>query len=473
MSAPTLTPRPLSSASLSPPPPPPRGGTQDVFSARSNLVPLPMMARAEGVWMWDEEGRQYLDSSSGPMVSALGHGNPRVIAAMAEQARRLDYAYTRVARNRPNLDYADRLAALAGPGFERVCFASGGSEAVDNALKLLRQYKVATGQGSRRRIIALNPSYHGATIATLAAGGNEALKPFLDGFAIAAETVPAPLGYRLPQGGSAESPALASAAALEAKILELGPETVLAFLIEPIGGLSTGAVVPPASYFRAIRDICSRHGVFLVFDEVLCGAGRSGRFLAAHHWPDALPDLIVLAKGIGAGYAPLGAVLAPAALVDRLAELTGFEFSYSYNANPIACAGGIAVLDELAQGALVERARDAGATLRRGLEGMMAESPILGDVRGLGLLLAVEMVADKATKRPFPTDFQPTERIRLHGLDNGILIYSRPTAGGRFGHWFMVAPPLTITDAEIGTLLTRLQASVQGLEQEARAAGLL
>lgn len=449
------------------------GGTQDAFYSRKSIVPLPMIERAEGVKMWDADGREYLDSSAGPMVNALGHGNPRVIEAMAAQARKLDYAYSRVARNRANLDYANRLSAIAGPGFERVSLASGGSEAVDNALKFLRQYAVATGRRERRKIISLNPSYHGATIATLAAAGNDALRPFLDGFAVCADTIPAPFGYRVPGGETPESHALACAAALDRKIAELGPENVLAFILEPVGGLSTGAVVPPASYFRAIRDTCTRHGVFLVFDEVLCGGGRTGKFIAAHHWPDALPDVIVMAKGIGAGYAPLGAMLAPAHLVDELADLTGFEFSYSYNANPISCAAGIAVLDEFERLDLVEKARVGGGVLRGGLEGIMRDSAVLGDVRGIGMLLAVEMVADKATKRPLPSRFQPTERIRLHGLDNGIMLYSRPIADGRYGHWFMVAPPLTITESEIDELLARVRAAVCGLERDARLAGVL
>jgi len=449
------------------------GGTQDVFYSRKSIVPLPMIERAEGIMMWDEAGREYLDSSAGPMVSALGHGNPHVIEAMAAQALKLDYAYSRVARNRANLVYADRLAAAAGPGFERVSLASGGSEAMDNALKFLRQYALATGRPERRKIISLNPSYHGATIASLAAGGNDALMPFLDGFAPAARTVPAPLSYRIPEGETPESYAMACAAALEAAILEAGPETVLAFLIEPVGGLSTGAVVPPVKYFRAIRDICTRHGVFLVFDEVLCGAGRTGQFITAHHWPDALPDVIVMAKGIGAGYAPLGAMLAPARMVDELAGSTGFEFSYSYNANPICCAAGIAVLDEFERLNLVDKARIHGETLRRGLEEIMAGSAILGDVRGIGMLLAVEMVADKASKRPLPNGFQPTERIRIHGLENGIMLYSRPTAGGRYGHWFIIAPPLTITEAEIAKLLRRTGAAVLGLQREAKLEGLL
>ncbi len=451
--------------------PQPPGGTQDVYYSRHAIVPLPMIERASGIYMWDEEGNEYIDASSGPMVSALGHCNKRVVEAMAEQAGKLDYAYTRVARNRPNLEYANRLAALAGPGFERVSFASGGSEAVDNALKFLRQYALATGQPSRRRIISLMPSYHGATVATLAIGGNEDMAPFMEEFAVASDTIPAPFSYRLPSGHTRDSYAAACAKALEAKILELGPENVLAFIIEPVGGISTGAVVPPSQYFRDIRDICSRHGVYLVFDEILCGTGRSGKFITAHHWPDALPDIIVMAKGLGAGYSPLGAMLAPAAMVDELAGLTGCEFSYSANANPISCAVGLAILDEFERHQLVDRAHASGITLRAGLEAITERSPILGDVRGLGMLLAVEMVADKESKALLPNEFMITERIRIHGLRNGVMLYSRPSAGCRYGHWFLVAPPLTISAEECQELLRRTEAAVDDLYDELKSSG--
>jgi adenosylmethionine-8-amino-7-oxononanoate aminotransferase len=449
------------------------GGTQDVFYGRGSLVPLPMIERAEGVYMWDEDGNKYLDASSGPMVSALGHANKAVVDAIVRQASLLDYAYTRVARSRRNLEYADRLARLAGPGFERVFLTSGGSEAVDAAIKLLRRHAVATGRASRCRVISLLPSYHGATIGATALTGDEGLGPLLDGFAVAADTVPAPLSYRLPAGHDPESFALQCAEALEAKILELGPANVLAFILEPVGGLATGAVVPPHAYFRAVRDICTRHGVHLVFDEILCGTGRTGTFVAASHWPDALPDVVVLAKGLGAGYSPLGAVLAPAAIVDELAGLGGYESSYSYNANPISCAVGLAVLDEFDRLGLLGRAVEVGALLRKGLEGIAERSPIVGDVRGLGMLLAVELVADKESQAPLPAEALPTERIRVHALRNGLMLYSRQTSGGRYGHWFMVAPPLTISDDESAELLERTEASVSGLRDELQTEGFL
>jgi adenosylmethionine-8-amino-7-oxononanoate aminotransferase len=449
------------------------GGTQDIFYADPAPVRLPLMDRAEGVYMWDETGKSYMDASSGPMVSALGHGNKRVIEAMATQAGKLDYAYSRVARNRPNLALADRLAGLAGPGFERVGFASGGSEIVDNALKFLRQYAVATGQASRRRIISLMPSYHGATIGTLAIGGNEGLATFMDGFAVAADTIPAPFSYRRPEGKSVEDHAVNCAAVLEHKIIELGPENVLAFVVEPVGGISTGAVVPPPVWFRRVRDICTRHGVFLVFDEILCGAGRSGKYITAHHWPNAQPDIILLAKGLAAGYSPLGAMLAPATMVDELAALTGCEFSYSYNANPVSCATGMAVLDEFDRQDLVNRARTTGAKLRTGLEDIGDRSPIIGNVRGMGMLLAVELVANKTTKEMLPDAARPGERIRMHGLDNGIMLYTRPTGGSLFGHWFMVSPPLNITDEECAEILRRTEASVDGFCRELRSGWLI
>jgi adenosylmethionine-8-amino-7-oxononanoate aminotransferase len=449
------------------------GGTQDVFYRRDSIVPLPLIERAQGVFMWDEHGNDYIDASSGPMVSAVGHANPAILSAIAAQAARLDYAYTRVARNRPNLEYAERLCSLAGPGFERVFLTSGGSEAVDAAIKLLRRHAVATGQESRRRVIALQPSYHGATIAGTAVGGDESQATLLDRFAVVSDKVPAPLSYRVPDGHTPESYATNCAEALEAAILELGPETVLAFILEPVGGLSTGAVVPPPAYFGDVRETCTRHGVKLVFDEILCGTGRCGRFLTAQHWPDALPDVVVLAKGLAAGFSPFGAVLAPAALVDELAELGGYESSYSYNANPISCAAGLAVLDEFERLDLPARAVVAGAALREGLEAIAARSPIIGDVRGLGMLLAVEFVADKDTRAPLPAAALATERIRIHALRNGIMLYSRQTSGGRYGQWFMVAPPLTITDDEIVELLRRTEAAVTGLCAELKAEGLL
>jgi adenosylmethionine-8-amino-7-oxononanoate aminotransferase len=443
------------------------GGPQDLFYARSNIVPLPLIVRAEGVWMWDEEGKAYIDVSSGPVVSNIGHGNRHVAEAMATQARTMDFAYSRVARHQPNIDLTRRIAELAGPGYERVCLASGGSEAMEIALKFFRQYVIATGRADKRRIVTLQPSYHGGTIATLAITGDEALDAFIDGFAVPSERVPAPFQYRVPAGHTPDSYRMACADALENKILEIGPDQVLAFVIEPIGGLATGALPMEEDYMNRVREICDRHGVFLVYDEVLCGTGRSGRFLASHAWPRARADAVVLAKGLGSGYTPLGATLLPAALVDQLAGLTGFNFSHTYCANPVTCATGLAVLDEYARLGLVQAAKQRGVSLRARLDDLAREHACIGDIRGQGLLMAVELVADRESKATYPAGFPATEHIRIAGLDNGLMIYSRRTADGRHGDWFIVAPPLTITEDECDELARRLDRTLTDFERRA------
>ena len=442
------------------------GGGQATFYAKSNMVPLPLIEKASGIHMWDSEHNCYIDVSSGPVVSNIGHGNNAVADAMAKQAKKMEYAFAQVARNRPNIEYSERLARLAGPGFERVCLTSGGSEAMENAIKLLRQYAIATGKPSKTKIITCQPSYHGGTIATLAMGGNTMLLPFLEGFAELSHKVPAPFSYRTPSDYDAAGYALYCANALESKISELGAENVLAFVIEPVGGLSTGCVVPPKEYFHRIREICTHHDVHLVFDEIICGMGRTGKFLAAHHWPDALPDIVTLAKGMASGYSPLGAVLAPAAMVDKLAESSGFEFQYSYNANPVSAAAGLAVLDEYERLDLVNKAAGLGKMIREGLDRLKTRFPIIGDIRGMGMLFAVELVADQQTKTSFPNEFQAADKARIHGLRNGLMIYSRTTSGGKYGHWFLVSPPLTITPQEIAELIERLAATLGDLSAE-------
>ena len=451
-------------------PRPALGGPQDLFRSAREAVPLPVIERAKGVRLWDEEGRDYIDISSGPVVSNIGHGNGQVADAMAAQARLLDYASSRVARHRPNMALTERIARLAGPGCERVCLSSGGSEAIEIALKFLRQYALATGHPERRKIVTCLPSYHGATIAGLCLSGDEAYAAFLDGFATMSAKVPAPLSYRLPENHDADSYARHCAQCLDDTIEELGPDNVLAFVIEPVGGLATGCVVPPDGYLHAVREICNRHGVFLVFDEVLCGAGRTGRFLSAHHWPDVRPDVVVLAKGLGAGYAPLGATLAPAEMVDHLASLTGFGLTHTYGANPIVCAAGLAVLDVYEAQGLECKARETGAYLRSGLEALMQRSPVVGDVRGLGLLMAVEIVADKATKAPFPAAASAVDCLRVRGLENGLMIYARRTAGGKYGDWFMVSPPLTVSVDECDELLDRLELTLDAFATDMIAA---
>lgn len=431
---------------------PPRGGPQDLFYATRSTKEMPRMVRGEGIHLWDDAGTRYIDVASGAFLANLGQGNERVLRAMFDQGRTLSYCYVRNTRHDANLELADRLSRLAGPGYERVHLSSGGSEAVEMAVKFLRQYAVATGQATRHRVITLMPSYHGATLQTIAMTGDGTLPAVYGPMAAFSEKIPAPLTCR---AESPEAAARASAAALEAAITRLGPETVLAFVLEPIGGQSSGANVPHPAFYSEVRRLCTEHGVYLVFDEIV-SAFRTGQFLAAHHQPDSQPDLIVMAKGLGAGYAPLGAVLAPARLVDELAELSGFNLSHSANANPICCAAGCAVLDEVVERDLIGAAERVGAHLRTGLEQIAARSPLVGEVRGRGLLLAIELVRDKPSMARFSPDVDPADSLRLHGARHGLLLYARRQNGGLFGDWLMVTPPLTITEAECDELVERL-----------------
>jgi len=434
---------------------PPLGGTQDVFFARSAAGDLPAIVAGDGVYLIDDAGRRLLDVCSGPFLASLGQGNERVLEAMLAQGRRLTYTYSRTTRHGANAELTRRLAVLAGPGLERAHLTSGGSEAVEMALKLLRAHAVATGHPERHRVISLMPGYHGATLATLALNGDIGMPALWGPLAVASEKIPAPLTFRAP---SAAAAAAASCAALEAAISRAGPERVLAFVMEPVGGQASGVNVPDPSFARAARAICDRHGIHLVFDEIV-SALRTGRFLAAQHDPEASPDVVVLAKGLAAGYAPLGAVLVSSALVEEIAATTGFTVSHSYDANPIACAAGAAVLDEIAERGLIERAVTLGARLRAGLDQIAGSSPLVGDVRGRGLLLALELVADKQTNARFPEHADPAAIIRRHGLEHGLLLYSRRQNAGRFGDWLLVAPPLVIDEPTCDELIDRLQST--------------
>lgn len=448
------------------------GGGQDVFFSRGG-APRPLIVKAKGIHVWDNEGREYIDLSSGPVVSNIGHGNDVVADVMARQARRVDFASTRHARHEPNMDLAARIAELAGPGFERVAFTSGGSEAVECAIKFLRQFALANGEPKRRKLISCTPSYHGSTMATLALSGDDDFAPFLDGMIEPSLKVPAPSTYRLPPNFTPETYARHCADALEACIAKAGAENILGFFIEPVGGLASGCTVPPADYFTRIRDICTRNGIALVFDEVLCGAGRTGKFLAAHHWPDALPDIVVMAKGLGSGYTPLGATLFPARMADALAAGPGYGLFHTYSANPISCATAMAVLDEYERLDVVEHAAKMGRYLREQLEGLKAKSSVVGDIRGLGLLMALEVVADKAAKAAFGASVPAVELMKEAGLRNGLLIYGRRTAKGRNGDWIMVSPPMIVTRAECDEIMRRLTATLSDFEADARAKGVM
>ncbi|NMG37757.1 aminotransferase class III-fold pyridoxal phosphate-dependent enzyme [Chelativorans sp. ZYF759] len=415
----------------------------------------PVLAEARGVYLWDVEGKRYLDGSSGAMVSNIGHSNPRVLEAMRRQMEKSTFGYRLHFETEASEALATRTAELTPAGLDRVFFVSGGSEAVESAIKLARQYAVATGQASRWKVISRTPSYHGSTLGALALTGYAPLTEPFAPMMREMPKVPAPRAYL--DGLDADDPATGAhyAAMLEERILAEGPDTVLAFIVEPVGGASTGALVPPAGYMRAVRDICDRHGVLLIHDEVMSGGGRTGRFLGADHW-DVAPDILALSKGFGAGYAPLGAMVAHERLVGPVLDAGGFQHGYTYAGNPLACAAGLAVLDEIQAEGLIDNAARIGALLKSRLKGLMDRYPFIGDVRGQGLLLAFELVADRETMRPLPRELNAYLELVELAYAEGLIIYSRRSREGREGDHFLVCPPMIATETHVGEIIDML-----------------
>ena len=427
----------------------------------------PMLAEAKGVYMWDVDGKRYLDGSSGAMVSNIGHSDPRVIAAMRRQMEKSTFGYRLHFESEPGEHLAEKVAALTPEGMEKVFFVSGGSEAVESAIKLARQYAVTVGQASRWKVISRSPSYHGSTLGALALTGYAPLSdPFLP-MMQAMPKIPAPRAYL--DGLDMDDPAtgLHYAAMLEAKILEEGADSVLAFIQEPIGGASTGALVPPAGYMKAVREICDRHGVILIHDEVMSGGGRTGRFLGAEHW-GVTPDIIAISKGFGAGYAPLGAMVAHQRFVEPVLDAGGFMHGHTYAGNPLACAAGLAVLDVIESDGLMQNAERIGGLLKSRMRDLMQRFLFIGDVRGEGLLLAFELVSDRRTMTPLPKSMSAYVELVELAYAQGLIIYARRTRDGIEGDHFLVCPPMIATEEHVEEIIDKLTIA---LDQFAAKAG--
>nr|WP_323776893.1 aspartate aminotransferase family protein [Amylibacter sp.] len=423
-------------------------------------LPRPELDRAEGIYMWDKAGKRYIDGSSGAMVSNIGHSDPAVLAAMRAQMDKSTFGYRLHFQTEPSEELAKRIAGLTPEGLDRVLFVSGGSEAVESALKMARQYALTQGQAQRYKVISRYPSYHGATLGALAITGYAPMSAPFDPMMKSMPKIPAPRAYL--DGLDPNDPAtgLHYANMLEDKILEEGPATVLAFIVEPIGGASTGALVPPAGYMRRIREICDQYGVLLIHDEVMTGGGRTGTFFGAEHW-DVAPDLIALSKGFGAGYVPLGAMIARNDMVEAVLDAGGFIHGYTYAGNPLACAAGLAVLDQIEQNNLTQNAAQMGDALTLRLQSLMQRYPIIGDVRGKGLLLAFEFMADRASKAPLPPELNAHARLVDIAYENGLIIYSRRTRGGISGDHFLVCPPMIVTEPQLDEIAQILDRSLQ------------
>jgi len=442
-----------------------RGEPVQVFALPPGSPARPRIDRAEGIYMWDTTGRRYIDASSGPVACNIGYGNRRVIDVLQRQAEAATFAHPGTFESAANRLFAERLTAAAGPGYERVFVVSGGSEANEAAIKLARQMAVARGEASRWKVVSRQPSYHGSTLGALSVGGDPAAHDLFGPLMKAMPKVPAPVTYRIPPGFDQESWAEHCAEVLERTILDEGPDTVLAFMQEPVGGLATGALVPHAAYMTRVREICDRYGVLLIHDEVMSGGGRTGVFLSHEHWPDCRPDIVVIAKGAGAGYFPLGIVLAPRDRVAEVASGGGFMHGHTALGNPLACAVGLAVLEETLDRGLAANAATQGARLRARLDDLVERSPIVGDVRGKGLLMALELVADKAGKTPFPAPAMAAATLARVAMEQGLILYQRRTNAGRDGDWVMVAPPLIATAAEIDLIADGIAAAVAETER--------
>ena len=431
--------------------------------------PLPTAVRGEGVYLYDRNGKAYLDASGGAAVSCLGHSHAGVRAALHRQIDQLAYAHSAFFTTEAAETLASRLVRRAPGALNHVYFVSGGSEAVESALKLARQYFVEIGQPQRTRFVARRQSYHGNTLGALAVGGNAWRRAPFSPLLIPAEHIAPCYAYRDRQPEeSLYAYGQRVANELEQTLLRVGPESVIAFVAEPVVGATAGALPPVAGYFQRIREICDRYGVLLILDEVMCGMGRTGT-LFAHEQEKIEADLVTVAKGLGAGYQPIGAMLASDRIYQTIAEGSGFfQHGHTYMAHATAMAGSLAVLDALEQEQLLDRVTPLGAALQARLRSAFDEHPHVGDIRGRGLFIGLELVQDRDSKRPFDPRSQLHSRIRQCAMELGLICY--PGAGtidGHRGHHVLLAPPFIISEDQLDELTDKLYQAVDRVTTDA------
>ena len=442
--------------------------TSAVFR-RSFRKDFPTAVRGEGVYLWDGAGHRYLDLAGSAAVNFIGHGVPDISAAMVEQAAKLEFAHTSQFTTPVAEQYAEELLAFAGEHFRggAIYFTSGGSESIETALKLTRQYQVEIGQSRRHQILSRHQSYHGATLGALSVSGNKRRREMYLPMVREFPHIGTPYCYRCAFDctDSCRNCGQKYAAELEKAIVSANGEAA-AFLFEPLSGATLGAVVPPPGYLQSIAEICLRHGILLIADEVMTGMGRTGRNFAVEHW-QVKPDILVTAKGLSSGYAPLGAVIASKKVVDAIASGSGaFLHGFTYNAHQISLAAGRAVLCQLQMKNLVEaadsdRSGTAAAHFKRQLDNLRNED-VVGDVRGLGLLWGVEFVADKKSKQPFPASEIFSGRVGAAAMRRGLLVYPmQGSLDGVSGDHLLLAPPAVITEEQIGWAVDQLACAIR------------
>ena len=427
------------------------------FPRHSKITP-PIAIAGAGCHITDATGKQYFDGSGGAAVSCLGHGDADIATAMKDQIDKLSFAHTSFFTSMPAEALADLLIANAPSGIDRVYFVSGGSEAIEASLKLARQYFVETGSPQRSHIIARKQSYHGNTLGALAAGGNAWRREQFAPLLFTASHIEPCYRYRgKADGESDDAYGQRMANALETEILRLGADKVMAFLAEPVVGATLGAVAAEWGYFTRIREICDRYGVLLILDEVMCGMGRTGSLFACDH-DQVRPDIIAIAKGLGAGYQPVGAMLCSKEIYAAIAEGSGFfQHGHTYLAHPVACAAAHAVLSKIIDSDLPSRATMMGDKLMQALQSAFGQHPFIGDIRGRGLFIGMEFVADRAQKTPFDPALGLHRKIKAAAFEAGLLCYPMGgTIDGKNGDHLLLAPPFILEDSHIGEIIDKL-----------------
>ena len=421
------------------------------------------------MYIRDAEGREYLDASGGAAVSSLGHAHPEVMAAMHAQIDRLAYAHTSFFTSEVAEQLADELIASAPEGMSHVYLVSGGSEAVESALKMARQYFVEIGQPQRTHFIARRQSYHGNTLGALAVGGNAwRREPFAPILVPATHVAPC-YPYREQRADeSAEQYGLRLAAELEAAIVAQGADRVIAFVAETVGGATAGVLTPVPGYFKAVRAVCDKYGVLLILDEVMCGMGRTGSLHACEQ-EGVVPDLMTVAKGLGGGYQPVGAVLAQRRIVEAMSSGSGFfQHGHTYLGHPMACAAALAVQQVIRRDGLVAKVRDDGVAFGAMLAEALGSHPHVGDIRGRGFFWGIELVADRASKAPFDPALKINATIKKDAMARGLLCYPfGGTVDGRQGDHVLLAPPFIATRQDLQEIATRLAASIDAVTRAA------
>ena len=428
-----------------------------VFHRHLHTTP-PRAVAGQGMYLVDAQGRRYLDACGGAAVSCLGHGHPDVLAAMHRQIDQLAYAHTSFFTTEVAETLADQLVRTGPAGMSHVYFVSGGSEAMEAAMKLARQYFVETGEPERRHFIARRQSYHGNTLGALAVGGNEWRRAPFAPLLVEATHVSPCYPYREQRADETpEQYGLRLAHELDETIERLGPKSVIAFVAETVGGATAGVLVPVPGYFRAVREVCDRHGVLLILDEVMCGMGRTGSLHACTH-EGVVPDIQAIAKGLGGGYQPIGAVLAQGRIVEAIGKGSGFfQHGHTYLGHPVACAAALAVQQVIERDGLVARVASAGAQFGEHLCQVLGAHPHVGDIRGRGFFWGVELVRDRESKAPFEPSLRLHAQVKKQAMSRGLMVYPMGgTVNGCDGDHILLAPPFVASDAELAQVVNLL-----------------